>query len=102
MSTLEFAVLAVLVTATMAAVDYAHARYSIAMQDVRRGVVGALHRAARWSVVQWGAAAVGFVLSVRVTMWLLPFEALGLYLGTLLGGVGEKARGTDAGDAPSG
>lgn len=93
MTALEFSVLALLVTATMAAVDYAHARYVLAMDRVR--VVDArglpwwrrpVHAAAGWSVLQWAAAAVGFIVSVRVTMWLLPFEAIGLYLGTVLAG----------------
>lgn len=90
---LRFAGLAVLVTMTMAAVDYAHAGYSLAMiehrKDPRKDLRWwhrPLHVAARWSVAQWGAAAVGFVVAVRVSMWLLPFEGLGLYLGTTWGG----------------
>lgn len=68
--------LAVLVSS--AAIDYAHARYVQALGAGRR------HGAARWSVVQWAAASVGFVIAVKVSVWLLPFEAAGLYLGTLL------------------
>ncbi len=86
MTTIELGLLAVLVTLTMGAVDFAHARYALAMMRVRRGEHQALHVAARWSVVQWGAASIGFIVSVKVSMWLLPFEGLGLYLGTMLGG----------------
>ncbi len=84
MSVLEFIGLALLVTVTMGTVDYAHARYSLAMADVRRGEP-ARHRAARWSVVQWAAASVGFVVAVKVSIWFLPMEAVGLYLGTWFG-----------------
>lgn len=100
---MTFVLLAVLVTVTMAMVDFAAARYTIAMADVRlgRGVTRpwwrtAKHRASAWSVVQWAAAAVGFVVAVRVSMWLLPFEGLGLYIGTLLGsGTQQPGRGVD-------
>jgi hypothetical protein len=114
MTTIAYIGLAALVTATMATVDFAHARYSLAMQDHRRRVLesglyvprwlmvrdwrhwrGPLHIAARWSLVQWGAATVGFVLAVRVTMWLLPFEGLGLWIGTLLGGTRSDSSRVD-------
>lgn len=86
MTALQFSGLAVLVTLTMGAVDFAHARYALAMMRFRQGDARALHIAARWSVMQWGAASIGFIVSVKVSMWLLPFEGLGLYLGTVLGG----------------
>lgn len=86
MTVLQFIGLAVLVTITMGAVDFAHARYAMAMMRFRSGDRKALHVAARWSVLQWGAAAIGFIVSVRISMWLLPFEGLGLYLGTWFGG----------------
>ncbi len=97
---LAFSGLALLVTVTMAMVDFAHARYALAMYEHRRRRhrvpwwramaapvnVPELRAAARWSVVQWAAASVGFVVAVRVSIWLLPFEGLGLWLGTMLGG----------------
>jgi hypothetical protein len=76
---LVFLMLGAAVTLSMAGVDFAHARYVQALQ------AGATHRAARWSVVQWASTAVGFIVAVKVTFWLLPFEPLGLYLGTWLG-----------------
>ena len=72
--------LAVAVTATMALVDYAHACYTLAMQRLQ------IIRASFWSVAQWGAASVGFIVAVRVSVWYLPFEAVGLFIGTWLGG----------------
>lgn len=79
------AVLALLVFASTMAVDYAHARY------IQSLTAGHRHAAARWSVTQWAATMVGFVVAVRVTMWVLPAEALGLYCGTFLG---SRERGT--------
>ena len=95
MTWLEAVGYALLVTVTMAMVDFAHAKYSLAMVEVRRGGRSYLHQAARWSVVQWGAAAVGFVVAVRVSMWFLPFEAAGLYIGTWLGGTRERSPGVN-------
>ena len=71
--------IAILVTATMAGVDYCHARYVCALLENR------IYRAALWSVGQWMAASVGFVVAVKISMWYLPFEAAGLFFGTLLG-----------------
>lgn len=71
--------LAILVTLTMGALDYCHARYTRAMMD------GHTIAASFWSVGQWSAASVGFVVAVKVSMWYLPFEAIGLFVGTLLG-----------------
>jgi len=68
--------LVVLLSATL--IDYAHARCVVAIAD------RAPHRAAIWSLVQWGGATVGFIIAVKVTFWVLPFEAAGLYAGTLL------------------
>ena len=75
-----YSLIALLVTVCMAGVDFCHARYTRAMMEGR-----VLH-AAFWSVGQWSAASVGFVVAVKISIWYLPFEALGLFLGTLLGG----------------
>lgn len=71
--------LAILVTLTMIGVDYCHARYTRAM------MAGRVLPSALWSVGQWCAATAGFVIAVKVSMWYLPFEALGLFIGTVLG-----------------
>lgn len=76
---MSYAVLVVVVVAATATVDYSHARYVSALLDGRR------HAAACWSVAQWMAASVGFVVAIRVSLWMLPAEAFGLYLGTWLG-----------------
>lgn len=59
-------------------IDFAHARCVVAIQ------AGAAHRAAGWSMLQWAGATVGFMIAVKVTFWVLPFEAAGLYAGTLI------------------
>lgn len=71
--------LAVAVAVATTAVDYAHARYVQAL------VAGRQHAAARWSVAQWAATSVGFVVAVKYSLLILPAEAVGLYVGTLLG-----------------
>jgi hypothetical protein len=66
----------VLLSATL--IDFAHARCVVAIAE------RAPHRAALWSIVQWAGATVGFIIAVKVTFWVLPFEAAGLYLGTVI------------------
>jgi len=84
-TTLEYVTIAFVVTASMATLDYAHARYAVAMIDFRASRRRWNLRAGLWSLVQWSAGAVAFYVNVRVSMWFLPFEGLGLLLGTLLG-----------------
>ena len=81
------AFIALLVTAAMGGVDFCHARYVKALTS------GRVLNAAFWSVGQWSAASIGFVVAVKISIWYLPFEALGLFLGTLLGGR-RKSRNT--------
>jgi hypothetical protein len=66
----------VLVSATL--IDFAHARCVVAIAE------RAPYRAALWSLLQWAGATVGFIVAVKVTFWVLPFEALGLYVGTVV------------------
>lgn len=70
--------LGVLVFCATCTLDYAHTNYVMAVHDRKR------LRAASWSVVQWGAATIGFVVAVKVSLYLLPFEAAGLFVGTWL------------------
>ncbi len=72
------ALLALAVFVTTAAVDYAHARYARA-RDEGRALAASL-----WSMTQWSATTVGFVVAVRVSFCYLPFEALGLGAGTFV------------------
>ncbi len=70
--------LGLLVLVSSAAIDYAHARYAYARD------AGWRWRAAAWSTAQWCGACVGFLVAVKVSLWLLPFEAAGLAIGTWL------------------
>ncbi len=72
------ALLCLVVFASAITIDFAHARCIVAIGD-RAG-----QRAARWSLVQWMASTVGILVAFKVTLWVLPFEAAGLYVGTLL------------------
>lgn len=78
--------MALLVFAAAFSIDFAHARYVLALAN------GRIQRAASWGVVQWAAGSVAFVLAIKVGLWLLPFEAMGLFLGTIVGArrVGES------------
>lgn len=77
------ALLALAVFAAAVTIDFSHARY------VRAMISGHRYAAATWSVVQWSGAIVGFVIAVRHSMWVLPFEAAGLFVGTLLGSANQ-------------
>jgi len=98
--TLEFIGLAVLVTASMATVDFSYTRNSAALERARNEgrIPGAPwwqqwnHVAARWSLMQWSAVLVGFYLSVTVSMRFLPFEGLGLYIGSAIGARDRRTR----------
>jgi hypothetical protein len=70
------ALLALAVFASAAALDYAHVRYVAACTTNRAA------RAANWSVIQWTAGTIGFAVAVKVSLWFLPAEALGLWFGT--------------------
>lgn len=73
--------LGILVFAAAVTINYSGARLDEALraQPCRRLA------AANWSVAQWCGALVGFVIAVRVSMWVLPLEGLGLWLGMFLG-----------------
>lgn len=79
--------IAILVTITMAGVDYCHARYALAMahRDEHNKPDPQAVGAALWSIGQWSCASVGFVVAVKLSMWYLLFEAVGLFAGTMLG-----------------
>lgn len=77
---IAFLALGLLVATAFATLDYAMARHSRALLEAWRG--GSRHAASRWSVAAWAAGSVGFCLTVKYSMSLLPFEAVGLYIGT--------------------
>jgi hypothetical protein len=66
----------VLVFFSAVGIDFANTRYVQAVGEKDT------HRAARWSVLQWLSSLVGFIVAVKITMWMLPVEMLGLYVGT--------------------
>lgn len=80
---------AVFLSAAM--IDYANTKYVLA--------VGArkTHLAARWSVLQWISSLVGFIVAVKLTLWMLPVEMAGLYVGTYL-----SLRGREQSEPPQG
>ena len=67
---------AILVFVSSAFIDFANTRY---VQCVGQGHA---HRAGLWSVTQWAASLVGFLIAFKVTLWMLPIEMVGLYVGT--------------------
>lgn len=98
MSPVVFIAIGAAVTVAMICVDFAHARYSGYMTEHRLNPTydlvfwrktfwtRNLTRAAVWSVLQWGAAGVAFAVTVKVSLWFMPFEAVGLFWGTIFGG----------------
>lgn len=80
--------LAVLVFVSAVGIDWTGTKYVLAVGQGER------HRAAAWSVCQWMAGLVGFLVAIKVTLWLLPVEAFGLYLGTWLSMRGASAKVT--------
>ncbi len=70
--------LGILVFVSAMAIDWANTRYVISVGE------RAVHKAALWSVAQWMASLVGFVVALKITLWMLPIEAAGLYAGTVL------------------
>lgn len=76
---MTIAIWAPIVFCTALLIDYAHAHY------VRNSIIGQAHRASQWSIIQWAAGCLGLVLAFKVSLYLLPFEGLGLYVGSYLG-----------------
>jgi hypothetical protein len=68
-----------------ALIDFAYARQTIATTN------GRALAAANWRAIAYSFGCFGWLVAIKVGMWLLPFELAGLYLGTLVGV--NKARG---------
>lgn len=75
---MEFGMLAVLVFTASVCIDFCHAWYVNAINSLDGP------RAGLASAAQWLAGTIGFVVAVKISLWLLPFECLGLYVGTRL------------------
>lgn len=56
-------------------IDFCNTRYVLAVNKL------APHQAAAWSVCQWTASVVGFLVAIKFSFWMLPIEAVGLYAG---------------------
>ncbi len=75
---MTYVLLGILVFLAAVVLDYAHARYVGSVQ--KRQVWHAVF----WSTLQWSAGTLMFVLAVKVSLWMLPLEVLGLGIGTIL------------------
>jgi hypothetical protein len=73
---LALLVIAVFVSAMV--IDYAEARYVMAVERE------AARDAAAWSVVMYAVGCLGFVAVLQVSLWLMVPEGLGFYCGTRL------------------
>jgi hypothetical protein len=52
------------------------------IMHLRAVAANAPRLAATMSILMWGVGSVGLLLCIEVSWWLLPFEALGLWVGT--------------------
>lgn len=62
-----------------ALIDFAYARQTIATTS------GRALAAANWRAVAYSFGCFGWLVAIKIVLWLLPFELAGLYLGTLVG-----------------
>ncbi len=72
------ALLAVAVFAMSAAIDYCDCRCTLAVTAREPNA------AALWSILQYVLGAAGFIMVVKVSLWLMVPECLGLLVGTRL------------------
>ena len=76
-----------------ALIDFAYARQTIATTNGRALV------SANWRALSYSLGCFGWLVAVKIGVWLLPFELVGLYMGTLLGvgrTAGERSQAADA------
>lgn len=78
------ALLMLLVFVSAVAWDFAIANYNLALKDLKG------HAAGLWSIAAYIVGAIGFVLAVKVTLWIMVPEAIGMYIGTRLAIWGKK------------
>ncbi len=57
----------------------------IAAAFVTRAIVDYQYRAALWDLAQWSCAVIGFVTAVKVSLWYLVPEGIGVLAGGLFG-----------------
>ena len=83
------ALLGVGVAVAAALYDFSIARWAVAMQGVADPddaiARASAARAARWSVMIYAVGLVGVLGVLKISLWLIAPEAVGLYTGTYLG-----------------
>jgi hypothetical protein len=62
-----------------ALIDFAYAQQTLATTN------GRALAAANWRAIAYSFGCFGWLVAIKIGMWLLPFELAGLYLGTLIG-----------------
>lgn len=72
------ALLAIAVFISAMVIDFAEARYVLAVE------ARDAHRAAAWSLMMWALGCLGFVAVLDCSLWLMVPEGLGFYCGTRL------------------
>jgi uncharacterized membrane protein len=72
------ALLAIAVFVSAMIIDFAEARYVIAVE------LGAANVAAWWSITMYAIGCFGFIAVLQYSLWLMVPEGLGLYCGTRL------------------
>lgn len=82
-----------------ALIDFAYARQTIAITN------GRALASANWRALSYSLGCFGWLVAVKVGVWLLPFELAGLYLGALIGvgkTTGQRVQGAvaDVSSAP--
>jgi len=85
--------LAIAMFVCAALIDFAYARQTIATTKGRALV------SANWRALSYSLGCFGWLVAVKIGVWLLPFELVGLYMGTLLGvgrTAGERSQTADA------
>ena len=84
MTAYQSLLLAVAVFLSSMTIDYTNVKYVRAVTEDRA------YAAAGWSLAQWTASLLGFLVAVKVTLWLLPAEMLGLWCGCVWSIRGKK------------
>jgi uncharacterized membrane protein len=72
------ALLAIAVFVSAMVIDFAEARYVIAVE------LGAANHAALWSITMYAVGCLGFIAVLQYSLWLMLPEGLGFYVGTRL------------------
>jgi hypothetical protein len=62
-----------------ALIDFAYVRQTIAITN------GLAFASANWRALSYSLGCFGWLVAVKIGVWLLPFELAGLYLGALIG-----------------